>query len=86
MGGKTLPIVLLGQAAVVLRDHWRNIPARDRARLAELLKASKGRPGNLTPQQRTELGTIVKRANISGLGRDLAPLASKRATHRGFRR
>ncbi|MDO9355869.1 MAG: hypothetical protein Q7T55_19380, partial [Solirubrobacteraceae bacterium] len=71
LGGRALPLMLLGQAAVVLRDHWKRISAADRARLAGLLKASKGRPANLTPQQRTELAAIIKRADIAGLGRDL---------------
>lgn len=85
---RTLPFLLLGQAAIILRDHWRNLPAADRDRLAELLKASGGRPMNLTPQQRTELSNIVKRSNIPALARDLTPLASRRATHRrvGLRR
>ncbi len=75
--------VLLGQAAVVLRDHWQTIPVADRSRLTELLKASRGRPMHLTPQQRNELAAIIKRANFAGLGRDLAPLAARRAVRRG---
>lgn len=75
---RTLPFLLLGQAAMILRDHWRSLPASDRERLAQLLKASGGRPMNLTPHQRTELSNIVKRSNITGLARDLSPLASRR--------
>lgn len=85
LGGRTIPIVLLGQAAMVLKDHWQRVSAADRARLAELLKASKGRPNNLTPQQRSELSKIVKRADIAGLGRSLAPIATRTGT-RGKRR
>lgn len=80
---RTLPFLLLGQAAIILRDHWRTLPAADRDRLAQLLKASGGRPMHLTPQQRTELSNIVKRANIPALARDLTPLAAtRRATAR----
>ena len=80
---RTFHFMLLGQAVVVLRDHWQSIPAADRARLTELVKASKGRPMHLTPQQRTELTAIVKRADIPGLSRDLAPLAARRNMRRG---
>lgn len=85
---RVLPWVLLGQAAIVLKDHWQAISSKDRARLAELLKASKGRPLHLTPQQRSELSAILRRADIPGLGRDLAPIASRRALNRrkGLRR
>ncbi len=82
VGSRTLPWVLVGQAAVVLRDHWKRVSPADRARLAELVKASKGRPMHLTPQQRTEISNIVKRADIPGLGRDLAPLAGRHAGRR----
>lgn len=68
---------LLGQAAIVLRDHWQQVPAHDRARLAELLKASKGRPANLTPKQRDELTAILRRFDVMKLGRDLAPIATR---------
>ena len=81
---RTFHFMLLGQAMVVLRDHWQSIPASDRARLAELVRASRGRPMHLTPQQRNELALIVKRVDLPGLSRDLAPLAaSQRATRRG---
>jgi hypothetical protein len=80
---RTFHFMLLGQAVVVLRDHWQSIPAADRARLTELVKASRGRPMHLTPHQRSELSAIVKRVDLPGLSRDLAPLAARRATRRG---
>lgn len=85
---RVLPWVLLAQAASVLRDHWQGLSTKDRARLAELLRASRGRPLNLTPQQRNELTAILRRADIPGLGRDLAPIASRRKLNRrkGLRR
>ncbi len=80
---RTFHFMLLGQAVVVLRDHWQTIPAADRTRLAALVKASRGRPMHLTPQQRNELAAIVRRVDLPGLSRDLAPLAARRATRRG---
>lgn len=80
---RTFHFVLLGQAVVVLRDHWQSVSAADRARLATLVKASRGRPMHLTPQQRNELAAIVRRVDLPGLSRDLAPLAARQATRRG---
>lgn len=74
---KPVKLALFGQAAIVLRDHWQQIPAADRARLTELLKASKGRPGKLTPRQRDELAAIVKRVDVMAISRDLAPIATR---------
>jgi hypothetical protein len=79
---RTLPWALAGQAALVLRDHWRSVSPADRARLAELVKQSKGRPMHLTPQQRQEVTNIIKRADIPGLGRDLAPIATRQKGRR----
>lgn len=84
---KPIRWALFAQAAVVLRDHWQQIPAHERDRLAELLKASKGRPGNLTPGQRDELTSIVKAIDLIAIGRDLAPIATKQvAVNRTVRR
>lgn len=79
---RALPWLMLGQAAVVLRDHWNRVSPDDRARLAHLLKASKGRPMNLTPHQREELTAILKRLDVMGLSRDVAPIVTRRVTGR----
>ena len=68
---------------MVAKDHWEALKPADRAELARILKASGGRPGNLSPRDRNELREIVRRLDLGRLGRDLAPLASK---HRGRRR
>ena len=79
---RALPWLMLGQAAVVLRDHWGRVSPEDRSRLAQLLKASKGRPMNLTPRQRDELTGILKRLDVMGLSRDVAPIVARRAAGR----
>lgn len=70
---------MIGQAAMVARDHWQKMDAADRQRATELVKQSKLRPSGLTPDQRKELTDIVKRADLKRLGRDLAPVAARRA-------
>lgn len=82
LSARVLPWTVFAQGAMVLRDHWKRISPADRARLTELLKASRGRPMHLTPQQRTELTNIVKRADLPGLGRDLAPIAGRQTGRR----
>ena len=57
----------LGQVAVVLRRHWRTIPAEKRERLAHLLRKSRGRLSNLTAEERGELRRLARQL-------DLAPL------------
>ena len=76
---KALPWLMIGQAAMVARDHWQKMDPADRARATELLKQSKLRPAGLTPAQRKELTEIVRRADLKKLGRDLAPLAARNA-------
>jgi len=84
---RAIPWMLLGQAALIVRDHWRDLPEVDRARVTELAKKSKGRPTGLTAAERSELSEIARRADLKKLGRDLGPLAAKRAlAGKGLRR
>lgn len=68
------------------REHWSELPPRDRARLQELLKASKGRPDKLTQSERDELVGLARRIDAVGFAKRVAPLlgatALKRATKR----
>ncbi len=77
---KAVTVLLVAQAAGVVREHWQGLDPHDRKRLTELLKTSKGRPTALTPDQRSELTKILQRLELPKLGRSLAPLAAKRAT------
>lgn len=79
---KAAPIALLAQAAMVARDHWNEVSPRDRAELTRLLRASRGRPANLTARERADLRRLVGRLDLPGLGRDLAPLAAKQRRRR----
>jgi len=80
LNAKAVTVMLVAQTVGVVRDHWQGLDPYDRRRLTELLKSSKGRPTALTPDQRSELTEILKRLELTRLGRDLAPLAAKRAT------
>ncbi len=71
---KGLPWLLLLQAAVVLGKRWSALSAKDRARLARLLRQSKGRTGNLSVRERLELRRLARKLDIQGASRELLPL------------
>lgn len=48
------------QLLAAVRRHWGAIPDDARSRLLELLRASRGNPGNLAPHQRHELWQLVR--------------------------
>ena len=76
---KALPIgwaILVGQAVLVARRHWGNLSPRSRARVRELIAKSKGRPGNLTARERSELLRIAREVDLRTLARDLGDVAS----------
>ena len=47
--------VAVAEVARAAREHWNDLPARDRGRLQELLTKSRGRPDRLTQSERDEL-------------------------------
>jgi hypothetical protein len=69
---RRLPIVMLVQTALALRDHWNLLDPKERSELARLIKGSKGRPGNLTKKEREELRRIVGKLDVLTLGRRVA--------------
>ena len=71
---KSLPWLLLLQAAVVLGKRWSAVSAKDRARLARLVRQSKGRAGNLSARERAELRRLSRKLDIQGASRELLPL------------
>jgi hypothetical protein len=69
---RAVPWALALSAAVVARDHWGSIAERDRSRIVALVRASRGRPGNLTRREREELIALAKQIDVLGIGRDIA--------------
>ncbi len=83
---KVAPLIFLFQAGVVLNKHWHSLSVRERARLARLLRASRGRPGKLSAKERGELRKLVVKLDLRHLGRDLVPLIGGAARTRWRRR
>jgi hypothetical protein len=65
------------QAAMAAGEHWRDLPEADRRRLRELLAKSRGRPSNLSRRERDELRALVRRVDVPGFARRMAPLGRR---------
>jgi hypothetical protein len=79
IGRRAVPIgwaLLVVEALMVARRHWGNLEPQSRARARALMAKSKGRPGNLTSQERKELVRIAREVNLRTLARDLGNVAS----------
>jgi len=57
------------------KEHWDQLDPKDRTRLVELMRKSKGRASNLTEGERTELRMIARRLQLIRFGRNAATAA-----------
>ena len=76
---KKMPIMwalLAAEAAMVLRRHWGSLHPHSRVRMRELVAKSKGRPGNLTRDERRELIDHVRQLDLRALAADIGDVAS----------
>jgi hypothetical protein len=65
-------VLMVAEAAVATRRHWSGIDPSTRKRLRELVAKSRGRPSNLTAQEKRELRALVGRLELTKLGRELS--------------
>jgi hypothetical protein len=82
LGLKALPWATLLQGGIVVRERWHTLSERDRARLTELVRESRGRLSGLSAKERDELRKLLRRLDLKGMGRDLLPLARGRGRGR----
>jgi hypothetical protein len=82
---KALPWAVIARAAVVAGKRWTALSGKERARLASLVRGSRGRPGNLNLRERNELRKLVRKLDLKGAGRELLPLV-RGGKRRGWRR
>jgi hypothetical protein len=75
---KDLPWALLLQIGVVLGKRWRSLSAKDRARLTELTRESRGRLGNLSAKERRELKKLVGKLDPKRTAREVVLLTRAR--------
>ncbi len=83
---KAVPWLLLLRATLIFARRWIALSAKDRLRLIELLRQSRGRRGNLSARQRLELRKLARKADLQGMGRELAALARSGRSRRRRRR
>jgi hypothetical protein len=81
---RAVPWALLAQAGVVVGRRWTALSGKERARLASLLRSSRGRMSNLSLRERNELRKLVSKLDLKGAGRELRPLV--RGGKRGRKR
>jgi ribosomal protein S13 len=81
---RAVPWIVLAQAGVAISRRWRSLSEKERARLTQLARESRGRPGNLSAKQRAELRRLVGKLDLRGIPRELGPLA-RRGRGRGRR-
>jgi hypothetical protein len=71
---KALPWAALLQVVVAVGRRWRSLSERDRTRLANLLRKSRGRAGNLSSGERRELRKLARKLDLRGMGGELRGL------------
>ena len=71
---RAIPWAAMARVAVVIGQRWTALPAKERERLARLVRESRGRPGNLNAGERKELRKLVGKLDLRGAGRELLPL------------
>jgi hypothetical protein len=71
---RALPWAALVQGGVVVGRRVADLSAKDRARLARLLRESRGWPGRLAPKDRAELRKLLGKLDPKALSRELLPL------------
>jgi hypothetical protein len=82
---KALPWLMLLQVGVVVGKRWSALSQKERERLTQLLRESRGRMGNLSTRERNELRRLSRKLDLGGVGRELLALM-RGGRRRGNRR
>jgi hypothetical protein len=73
-GRRTVPWLMMLEAALVARDHWGRLEGSDRRELARIVRESRMRPSALSERDRGELKRIVGQLDLLTAGRRVLPL------------
>lgn len=81
-------LLAVGEALVAVRNHvLERLSDRERARLIEIVKTSKGRPSNLSNRERKELSSLIAKVEPRVLAKTVASSSlGSRARSSRFRR
>ena len=69
-----VPWAVLLRGGAIVGKRWTALSAKERAQLAQLVRHSRGRVGNLSVKQRLELRKLARKLDLKGMGRELLPL------------
>jgi hypothetical protein len=77
---EAVPWAVVMRGGVIVGKRWVALSAKERARLTQLVRESRGRLGNLSARQRLEL----RKLDLTGMGSELLPLlrGEKRSRHK----
>lgn len=74
---KSLPWLALLQGGALARKRWSALAVKDRQRIIELVRRSRGLPTKLSAKERAELRKLVGKIDLKAAGSDLLSLLSR---------
>ena len=74
---RAIPWTMMLRVGLTLGRRVTALSAKDRRRLAALVRQSRGRPGNLSDRERRELMAIVGELDLLGVARELSVLSRR---------
>ncbi len=81
-----VPWLALARGGMIVGKRWNSLTAKERARIAQLVRDSGGRASNLSAKQRKELRKLAKRLDLKGMTKELVGLARGGSGRRGRKR
>jgi hypothetical protein len=81
-----VPWLVLVRGAMIVSKRWNALSSKERARLAELVRESHGRVGNLSVKQRLELRKLAGKLDLKGMAGELTSLWRGGRSRRGRKR
>lgn len=80
-----LLLLTLAEVAVLLKEHLDRLSPKERQRLVEIVKDSKGRPKNVSDREREEIKRMIEKIGPAELARGVAGKATGRGGRFGRR-
>jgi hypothetical protein len=81
-----VPWLAFARGAMIVSKRWSALSGKERARLAELVRESRGRTSNLSVKQRLELRKLAGKLDLKGMLRELTSLWRGGRGRRGRKR
>jgi hypothetical protein len=81
-----VPWLAVARGAMIVSKRWNALSGKERARLAELVRESRGRVSNLSVKQRLELRKLAGKLDLKDMARELTSLWRGGRGRRGRKR